>query len=243
VPPDQNTLATFEDGFGSVLQQGTPPRNGGFYAYNDGAMGCVETPAAGAAMPAATAIEGGGRCGSQYGFRFFGNSCGYAGVGTDLAAPLPADGGAAAGDAAAAGSADAGTVAQKIPYDLRGYRQIKFWGRLGATAKPINQPVQLKLPMLIDTKIQDGGLCVEMTTAKCSASYGRFLSFGTAWQLFTVDLIPRAPGACEVTTGICQEAWGKVFTWDPGNVVSIQFQAAPGSTFDIWIDDIELVPN
>ena len=132
VPPtivDDNTVADFEDGFGSVLQRGTPPRNGGFYAYSDQLDACVQTPAVGASMPAATEIEGGGRCGSRYAFRFFGRGCtGYAGVGTDLAAPLPADSGSEAPDAA--------TTAEKRPYDLSGYRQI----RSGAATAPRRSP-------------------------------------------------------------------------------------------------------
>jgi hypothetical protein len=243
---DVNTVATFEDGFGSVLQQGNPPRNGGFYAYNDQGAGCMETPADGSVMPAATAIPG-GRCGSQYAFRFFGSGCsGYAGVGTDLAAPLPADASADDGgaDDAAAASDDGGATTLKTPYDLSGYKQITFWGRYGDGVTPPTQKVQVKLPMLTDTKIMDGGLCVESETAKCSASYGRFFTFTTSWQLYTIDLIPRLPGMCtSPVTGICQEIWGKVFDWNPKIVTSIQFQAAANATYDIWIDDIALVPG
>jgi hypothetical protein len=241
---DDNTVATFEDGFGSVLQRGTPPRNGGFYAYNDGLTTCMETPAAGTPMPAATAIEGGGRCGSAYAFRFSGGGCSFAGAGTDLAAPLPPDGGDADADADAATGGDAGAMAQKIPYDLSGYKQVTFWGRTGAGAQPASQMVQFKLPMLVDTKVEDGGTCVQMQTSMCSASYGKFLTFTRDWQLYTVDLIPRPAGMCSgATTGICQETWGRSFTWDATNVVSMQFQAAPSATFDIWIDDISLVPR
>jgi hypothetical protein len=135
---------------------------------------------------------------------------------------------------------------RRVPYDLSGYKQIKFWGKLGPMAYPMTQLVQFMLPMLVETKVVDGGTCVatEIGTDKCSASYGRFIIFTGDWQLFTIDLIPRDAGMCGGTiTGICQETWGKVFTWDPTNVVAIQFQAASDSTYDIWIDDIELVPQ
>jgi hypothetical protein len=106
--------------------------------------------------------------------------------------------------------------------------------------------IQFKLPMLVDTKIIDGGLCnlSETGQAKCSASYGKFLSFTPTWKQYTVDLIPLQAGMCpEKTPGICQETWGQTFTWDPKNVTSIQFQALASTTFDVWIDDVQFVPK
>jgi hypothetical protein len=231
---DVNTISDFEDGTGSVLQAGNPPRNGGWYAYNDGTATCMEMPMAhtNGPIPAAM-IENGGHCGSKYGFEFSGSGCSFAGIGTDLAAPIP--------DPDASTDPDAGStaVALKTPYDLSAFKQIKFWGRLGAGALPAgkSQLVQFKLPMQVDTKVEDGGTCVEMETAKCSASYGQFMTFTSNWKLYTVDLTPGTK------TGISQESWGKVFPWDPTNVVSIQFQAANNATFDIWIDDVNLVPK
>ena len=107
----------------------------------------------------------------------------------------------------------------------------------------MRQDIQFKLPMLVDTKVIDGGTCAESPTARCSASYGRFLPFTPTWTFYVIDLVPRAAGTCVgATTGICQETWGKPFTWDPTNVVSIQFQAKASVDFDVWIDDISLVP-
>jgi hypothetical protein len=31
--------------------------------------------------------------------------------------------------------------------------------------------------------------------------------------------------------------------WDPASVIGIVFQAKGSSTFDIWIDDVTLVPR
>jgi len=233
---DDNTVANFEDGFDSVLQRGTPPRNGRFYAYNDELAGCMETPAAHAPLPAATEIEDGGRCGSRYALRFFGAGCTvYAGVGADLAAPLPVDGG---GD-----GPDAATVTEKYPYDLSGYRQITFWGRTGPQAVPSEQVVRFKLPMLVDTNVSDGGTCVDSPTARCGDSYGRFLPFTPTRTFYAIDLVARFPAGCGgAATGTCPEGWGRLFTWDPTNVVSLQFQVPASAKFDIWIDDISLVP-
>jgi len=240
---DANTISDFEDGTGSVLHVGNPRRNGVWYAYNDGIAGnatgnpnnasCSETPAHITTYPIPAQRNDPPRCGSAYSFSFHGTGCAYAGIGADLNDPLPDP------DASAdSGGADAGTTVMRlIPYDLSGYKQIKFWGKLGPMAMPLTQQVQFKLPMLVDTKVQDGGICVDSDTAKCSDSYGQFMIFTTNWTLYTVDLVPDSK------TGISQEFWGRQFAWDPTNVVAIQFQAASYSTYDIWIDDIALVPR
>jgi hypothetical protein len=242
---DPNLISDFEDGRAAILQ--SAGRNGGWYAYNDITdaeyapdPSCTETPAVdrcATEAPAAAVIEG-GRCGSTHAFRFYGLGCkGYAGVGTDLAAPLPPDG----GDQSAAICADGGTppVAHKTPYDLSNYKAISFWGRMGEKAVPIGQKVQFKLPMLVDSKIPDGGDCDPVVIGgKCSASYGAFLDFTQTWTEYTVNLDPH-----DHVNGIAQESWGKIFDWDPKNVTSIQFQAKGGMTFDIWIDDIRLIPR
>jgi len=239
---DDNTISDFEDGKARILQFGN--RNGGWYPYNDIAdaefspdPSCMETPMVNRCAteaPDATTIPG-GRCGSTYAFRFFGSGCkGYAGVGTDLAAPLLPDGGT---DPSAAICADGGIpgVAHKTPYDLTAYKAISFWGRMGDTAVPKGQQIQFKVPMLVDTKVEDGGDC-DKSLVKCSASYGRFLAFTQNWKEYTINLDPN-----DKANGISQEAWGKTFTWDPTNVTSIQFQAGGGATYDVWIDDIRLI--
>jgi len=249
---DENTVSDFEDGFARILPFGG--RNGGWYPYNN--LGpppdpeftpdptCTEMPMVNRCAteaPTATAIEG-GHCGSMFAFRFFGSGCkGYAGVGTDLAAPNFPDG----GDPTAAICGDGGTppVAHKATYDLTNYKAVSFWGRLGTTAVPARQNIQFKVPMLVDTKltnvdgIGDGGDC-DPKMVKSSASYGKFLPFTMAWTKYTVNLDPT-----DTKNGISQESWGKVFTWDPKNVTSIQFQAAASVTYDVWLDDIRLVPR
>jgi len=246
---DDNTISDFEDGFDRILQLGN--RNGGWYAYNsvgdpdfmaDTATTCLETPPANRCAtdaPKAAMIPDGGRCTSVYALRFYGSGCsGYAGFGTDLAAAQYPDG----GDPTAAICGDGGVppVAHKTPYDLSSYKAISFWGRTGDMAVPKSQQVQFKLPMLADTKITDGGDCNPdaIKPAKCSASYGAFMVFSATWKEFTINLDPS-----DKVHGIAQESWGKVFTWDPTQVTSIQYQAKGGATYDIYIDDIRLIPK
>ena len=246
-PPEEtgeNTISDFEDGRAAILQFGN--RNGGWYPYNsknDAEFipdeACMETPMVNRCAteaPAATTIPD-TRCGSTYAFRFVGMGCkGYAGVGTDLAAALIPDGGV---DPTVAICADGGTpgVAHKTPYPLTSYKAISFWGRSGEMSLPKVQSIEFKLPMLVDTKVEDGGDC-DKAVNKCSASYEKVLAFKQIWQKYTVNLDPT-----DKVNGISQPSWGKAFTWDPTNVTSIQFQAQGNVTYDIWIDDIQLIPR
>lgn len=151
-----DTISDFESGSGTVLPAGG--RNGAWYAYNDQGESCVEDPKPGADSPPAATLEA-PRCGSTAAFRMQGMGCGAwgAGIGTDLAAPRPADGNAGSG----------GSAGPKIAYDLGGFRAISFWGRVGAGT---SNAVRFKIPMLVDTKVVDGGLCQlsETGTDKCS---------------------------------------------------------------------------
>ncbi len=222
-----NLISDFEDGTGAVVQ--AAGRNGAWYGYNDQSATCMENPAQGAMNVPATALET-PRCGSHFAFRMKGDGCTTwgAGMGTDLAAPLPSDGGA--GDAATGGA-----VPRKNRYDLSGYQAISFWGRVGTGS---TTAVHFKLPMLADTKIADGGLCSlsELGTDKCSDDWGRFLTFTTAWKMFTVPLVADP-------TGLSTEPWGKIYPLDLTDIAAIQFQIGAGSAFDIWIDDVRLTPK
>jgi hypothetical protein len=236
---DPNMISDFEDGFASVLRQGTPLRNGAWHAYNDQSPTCMESPPLsppGVDLQARATLNDptvtGGACNSRYAFRIYGSGCTmFVGVQTDLNAPL-VDGGATGP------AVDGGPPPLKIPYDASGFKAVTFWGRTGTMSVPVNQTVHFTLPMLVDTKTTEGGTCVDTVTNRCSASYGIFLTFTPAWKQYTVNLDPLA-----LVNGISQESWGAVFTWDPTNVVSLQFQPLANSTFDVWIDDIAFVPK
>lgn len=223
-----NLISDFEDGTGVVVMDAG--RNGAWYGYNDQSPTCLEAPAQGLMNAPATMLEA-ARCGSRFAFRMKGDGCTTwgAGVGTDLAAPLPSDGGAA--DAAAGGG-----VTRKNHYDLSGYRAISFWGRVGAGS---TSAIRFKLPMLADTKIADGGLCSlsEVGTDKCSDDWGRGLIFTTTWKMFTISLVDDA------ATGLSTETWGKIYPLDLTDVVAIQFQVGASTPFDVWLDDVRLTPK
>jgi hypothetical protein len=223
VPLSDDTISDFESGSGAVLPAGG--RNGAWYAYNDRGASCVEDPAQGAGSAPAAMLEA-PRCGSTAAFRMRGMGCSVwgAGIGTDLAAPAPTDGGADAGS---------GAPAAKVAYDLGAFRAISFWGRIGAGT---TSAVRFKIPMLADTKVADGGVCQlsETGTDKCSDDWGRVLALTTDWKLYTVPLV-------DSTIGLSTEGWGKKFPLDLGDVTAIQFQVAANTTFDVWIDDVNLL--
>jgi hypothetical protein len=234
LPLGDDTISDFESGTASVLPSGG--RNGAWYGYNDQTSSCVEDPAPGAANLPATLLEA-PRCGSTSAFRMKGMGCAMwgAGIGTDLAAPRPPDGGSDGGNDAGGGT-DGGSTRLKTPYDLSPFRAISFWGRVGAGS---TGTIRFKIPMLADTKAVDGGLCQlsETGTDKCSDDWGKILTFTTAWKQFIVPLIDDAG------TGLSPEGWGKRFPLDLTDVTAIQFQVGGSTTFDVWLDDVNLIRN
>jgi predicted small secreted protein len=204
-----NDISDFEDGAGSVLPN--DDRNGGWYTYVDPTATCMVTP-----MPKATAGAGeiaGMRCASGYAMHFTGTGCTTwgAGVGTDLKAPAATDGGTSAGP--------------KVPYDVSGYTGISFWVRADKGAA-----MRFKMPMTDETKVEDGGACVESATNKCSDNFGVNVPLTKNWVKKTV-----------MFSMMKQEAWGKAFTWNPAHVTSIQFQVPASAAFDVWIDDVAFI--
>jgi hypothetical protein len=218
-----NTISDFETGDNSLIpQQG---RNGGWYTYNDfgvanatgaGTSACAETPAPHLAF-SANPIDG-GRCASTFGLHITGSNCTAwgAGVGTDFAAPVATDGGSTT------------TTAAKIPYDVTQtgkFTGLQFWGKSGMGALSL----LVKFPMTDDTKVIDGGKCMatEVGSDKCSDDYGQNVALTAAWKLYKVPF-----------AGLKQGGWGKMFTWTPTDVTSVQMQVPVSIPFDFWIDDV-----
>jgi hypothetical protein len=202
-------ISDFEDGSGSVLPNND--RNGGWYTYTDPTMGCAVTPLPHASAAAAEIT--GGRCASLFAMHFAGMGCTTwgAGVGTDLKAPAATDAGAPSGP--------------KVVYDVTGYSGISFWSRADKGAS-----MRFKMPMTDETKVEDGGSCVEAAASKCSDDFGANIALTPKWLKHTV-----------MFSTMKQEAWGKVFPWTPAHVTSIQFQVPASAAFDVWIDDVAFI--
>jgi hypothetical protein len=225
-----NLISSFEDPTAAtVLMNGTPPRNGYWYSYNDNNPAgtdatCMQTPANGAAYVGATppSPSPGPSAGMALHAQWTGCSVWGAGVGADLGQP----------------ALEAGTYSgPKVPYDLTGYTGITFWAMSSTTA---DNKLRIKVPMTDETKIADGGKCDESVvgTNKCSDDWGMVFALPTngSWTQITVKF--------DDSTKFKQEGWGAVFPWKPADVTSIQVQSQgteTSQTYDFWLDDFYLL--
>jgi hypothetical protein len=225
---EENKISDFEDiAAATVVQSGG--RNGYWYTYNDDnpkgtSATCVQTPPSGPQQlpdPPATYIgtappspSPGPSGGAALNGKWTGCTIWGAGIGADLAQPLQ-DGGTYTGP--------------KVPYDLTPYKGVTFWAMAVVGS---DTALRIKLPMTDETKIEDGGLCMESSTNKCSDDFGAKFNLPTngTWKQITV----RFSDATFV-----QEGWGAIFPWNPQHVTSIQIQSQnKGEPYDFFIDDM-----
>jgi hypothetical protein len=220
-------LSDFEDlAVATIVQAGSPPRNGTWYTYNDGSATCLQVPAPmtsggppqayiGEVPPtSASGTTGSLALHAQW------SACSTwgAGIGADINVPLVAGGGAYTGP--------------KVSYDLTPYAGITFW----AMATPgTDVQLRVKLPMLAETRVEDGGRCVESVTFKCSDDWGEAFTLpgNGNWKQVSVRFSDRF---------FQQEGWGATFPWQANDMTSIQIQSLDrGETYDFWIDDVYLL--
>lgn len=232
-------ISDFEDlAAATVVNAGTPPRNGYWYTYNDDApkgtdATCVQVPPSGpqlVGLPAVTyigeapptappATMGAAAAGSlSLHAKWSGCSVWGAGIGADLGQPAQADGGTYSGP--------------KVPYDISAFKGVTF---LAMAVVGTDTALRIKLPMTDETKMEDGGSCVESTTNKCSDDFGakfNLPSNGT-WKRITVRWTDMT---------FIQEGWGAVFTWNPAHVTSIQIQSQNKvEAYEFYIDDMYFI--
>ena len=132
--------------------------------------------------------------------KWMGCSVWGAGIGADLGQPQ-VDGGTYTGP--------------KVPYDISAFKGVTF---LAMAAVGTDTALRIKFPMTDETKVEDGGLCVESATNKCSDDFGakfNLPSNGT-WKRITIRWTDAT---------FIQEGWGAVFPWNPAHVTSIQIQS------------------
>jgi hypothetical protein len=225
--PVDDKLSDFEDlAVATIVLAGSPPRHGTWYAYNDGSATCLQVPVPMTAsdrpqlyIPEAPPTLAPGTTGSlALHARWSDCSTWGAGIGADISVPLVAGGGAYTGP--------------KVSYDLTPYAGITFW----AMATPgTDAQLRLKLPMGAETRIEDGGRCVEGVTFKCSDDWGEVFSLPANgnWKQVTVRFSDPL---------FQQEGWGAPFPWHASDVTSIQIQSVDrAETYDFWIDDVYLL--
>lgn len=241
VEPD-DVVSDFEDlAAATVKQAGTPPRNGYWYPYNDdNPLGtdatCVQVPISGPQVPVggtaptyvgeapptappATNSSTGPLPGGSVSLRgkWAGCSVWGAGIGADLGQPQ-VDGGIYSGP--------------KVPYDIGAFKGVTF---LAMAVTGSDTALRIKFPMTDETKIEDGGLCMESATNKCSDDFGNVFNLPSngTWKRITIKFADAA---------FKQEGWGAVFPWSPAHVTSIQIQSVDKvESYDFFIDDMYFI--
>ena len=78
----------------------------------------------------------------------------------------------------------------KVPYDVGAFTGITFWA-MATTGS--DTALRVKIPMSDETKVEDGGDCVESSTNKCSDDFGYKFSLPTNgnWKQITVKFSGR----------------------------------------------------
>jgi hypothetical protein len=232
----ENKISDFEDlAAATVVMSGTPPRNGYWYTYNDDNpkgtdTTCVQTPPSGPQLAPAMAppwipqaspsANSSGQAGS-FALHVTWQGCTVwgAGIGADLNQPVM-DGGTYTG--------------KKVQYNVGAYSGITFWAMATAGS---DTALRIKIPMSDETKVEDGGDCVEGANNKCSDDFGYKFSLPANgnWKQITLKFSD--------TTNFAQEGWGAVFPWNPAHVTSIQIQSQDKmEMYDFWIDDMYFIP-
>jgi len=229
MPPDvvdpMDLLSDFEEGRAVVLPLGSPTRNGAWYSYNDGS--CLQSPAHGEGYyPSLPVAEAPGLSHGRALHINWTQCTGWgAGAGADFASP----------------AVDGGVVPARprMPYDVSSYKGVAFWSMALPGAETT---MRFKMVMRTSTQISDGGTCDEslLGPETCGDEWGLSFSLpadGT-WKAVSVRFSDPA---------FKPEGWGNKFTWNPADVLGIQFQSIrttmpnPSALYDFWIDDISLV--
>jgi hypothetical protein len=119
-------------------------------------------------------------------------------------------------------------------YDLGAYAGVRFWAR---NVNASGGAVRVSLPNADTDPL--GGTCdspADDGSKGCYNAFGRDLDeLGSAWKLITVTFsdLRQQPG------------WGKKIAggFDRRAVFSLQLELPAGSRYDLWLDDIALVPR
>jgi hypothetical protein len=116
----------------------------------------------------------------------------------------------------------------KASYNASAYTGLMFYAHVGS-GTGVATSVRLNVTLKTTTATTDGGSC----TTGCGDHFGRNIAgLTTSWQSITVTWSPQQ---------LHQIGFGTPVTWDASQIYGIDFQAAAGSTYDVWIDDIYFI--
>jgi hypothetical protein len=221
-------LSDFEDPAGATVVR-LEGRNGDWYAYNDGARGCSQSPAPGELyLPSAPPTPSPGPSPTMGGNALHavwsGCTMRGAGVGADINVPIP-DGGGWSGS----------YTGPRVPYDVSPWGGVTFWAMATSGTDGL---LRFKMVMRSSTSTQAGGTCDEAVVGagKCGDEHSEVFALPKygVWKMVTIQF---------TDVGFAQEGWGAPFPWNPREVVGIQVQSIDADTgYDFWIDDVYLTP-
>ncbi len=111
-------------------------------------------------------------------------------------------------------------------YDASAYSGVSFWARSGAGS------LAIRVGLSDAQTSAEGGQCDPNTEDSCDDAFGANLQLTSEWQQFTLSFAE-----------LQQDGWGMQF---PGiqrdQLYSMQFEVGTNVAFDVWVDDIMLVP-
>jgi hypothetical protein len=109
----------------------------------------------------------------------------------------------------------------KQVYDASGYVGVSFWARAAA-------PVVVRFNVSDVNTDPDGGVCTG-----CFDHFGIDIALTTEWHKYLV-----------VWSLLGQQGWGSPQTaLDTAQLYGMQLQFGPNQSFDLWVDDVALVPD
>lgn len=112
---------------------------------------------------------------------------------------------------------------ERLAYDAHAFTGVVFWAK-GAT----NIHVMVLEPATVPVSAPgQGGTCTPMGSFGCGDSHRANVALTTAWKQYAVPF-----------SSLAQAGWGVGATFDPSQVLSIQFAVDPVASFDFWIDEV-----
>jgi len=110
----------------------------------------------------------------------------------------------------------------RMTYDASAYTGISFYAKSFSG----NLNIDVKIPALADTPIEEGGAC-DVADGQCGNSYQAIATLKGTWQGYEVPFDSFAQGS-----------WGQRQDLDLATLVGVQFQTRANAMFDIAIDHV-----
>ncbi len=106
-------------------------------------------------------------------------------------------------------------------YDASAHLGFSFWARASSA-----QTARLMVNTGATSPPESGGYC----KSGCYDSFGAPIALSNSWNEYAVSFYDLA-----------QQGWGTPASFDPSELLTIQFQVSAYQAFDFWIDDIEFL--